>query len=245
MIYLCTATEAEAKAALHLGFRAPDSGRIREVMCGANRVKVVVTGIGPRAAGAAMQSAAADIDSDKPCAVMVAGTCGALSASVREGAIVTYAECFFAASASLERVTTDPKLTEHVARTLRQAGIESQSVCGITSPEVAATRREKSRQAATGANVVDMESFVILSAARQMDVPAVVLRVVSDGVDREFPDFSRAISPEGSVNRLAAAAIAVRAPLATARLMLAQRRALQRLSLALEAILGSRWPDAG
>lgn len=246
LIYLLAATGAEVRAVPGMAFRAWNPAVNSTVTFGANRVQGCVTGIGPQAAGSAMQSAAARINNAKPRAMLVTGTCGALMAGLREGAIVTYTECLFAGLAGEERVIADAELTARMTRTLGQAGIEFQSVRGITTAKVAATRQAKTRLAETGASVVDMESYVILSAAREVDVPAVVLRVVSDGVDREFPDFSRAITPEGRVNRLAAAAIAATAPLSTARLMLAQQRALRKLSLALEAVLGSNcWPDAG
>lgn len=237
VIYLLTATEAEARAAPLAALRGLNSG--------VNGVKIFVTGIGPQATASAMQAVAEGASADKPRAIVVAGTCGALAAGLREGAVVTYSECLFDGLASAERVTPDAELTGRMASVLRQCGIECQSITGVTSPKAAATRQEKNRLAATGASVVDMESYVILSAARQMAVPAVVLRAVSDGADREFPDFTRSITLEGGVNRLVAAAIASAAPLATVRLILAQRRALRRLSLALETVLGSgNWPGA-
>lgn len=245
-IYLLTATEAEARAAPRRAYRVLNPGSSHEANCGANRVKLFVTGVGPRAAGSAMRFMTADMNRAKPRVIVVAGTCGALAAGVQEGTIVTYAECLFAGSTSLESAAPDAELNARMERLLRKAGIEPQSVRGVTSPVVAATRGEKIRLAASGASVVDMESYVILSAARQMEIPAAVLRVVSDGVDREFPDFTRAITPEGRVKRLAAAEIASTAPLATARLMWAQRRALRKLRFALETISGSGgWLDAG
>lgn len=245
-IYLLTATEAEARAAARRAFRAPKPGLSREITCGVNRVQVFVTGVGPRAAESAMRSLADEMRVAKPCVIIVAGTCGGLGEGVQEGTIVTYTECLFERSASVESATTDAELTARMGLVLREAGIESRSVKGVTSPVVAATRGEKIRLAASGASVVDMESYVILSVARQIGVPTLVLRVVSDGADLEVPDFTRAITPAGRVNRLAAAAIASRSPFATARLMLAERRALRKLSLALGTVLGSGcWLDAG
>jgi nucleoside phosphorylase len=59
---------------------------------------------------------------------------------------------------------------------------------------VASTKDDKLQLAATGAQVVDMESYEVLSAAHKLGIPAIVVRVVSDSLDRKLPDFNRALN---------------------------------------------------
>lgn len=69
--------------------------------------------------------------------------------------------------------------------------------------------------------------------------PVAVVRVVSDSLDREMPDFNPALKPNGEINRLAAARIAAQSPLRTLRFMALQRRALRELRSALECLLSA------
>jgi adenosylhomocysteine nucleosidase len=69
----------------------------------------------------------------------------------------------------------------------------------LTSERVVGTIKEKARLAPFG-DAVDMESFAILSAARERNVPAVAIRVISDGFDQDMPvNFSTAIDQKGRV----------------------------------------------
>jgi len=58
--------------------------------------------------------------------------------------------------------------------------VACKSVLGTTSPRVAINKDDKLRLAGNGAQVVDMETCEVLSAAYKSGVPAVVVRVVSD-----------------------------------------------------------------
>jgi hypothetical protein len=65
-------------------------------------------------------------------------------------------------------------------------------------------------------------------------VPLVVLRVVSDSIDRTLPDLNRALDDGGALDNRKALKVALASPLRTARLLAANRRAMQRLKPALE-----------
>jgi hypothetical protein len=84
-----------------------------------------------------------------------------------------------------------------------------------------------------------MESYPILEAASTAGVPAAVLRVVADSLDRELPDFNRALDGAGGLDGRKALKVALRSPVRTARLLAANRRAMQHLTRALEVILKS------
>jgi hypothetical protein len=84
-----------------------------------------------------------------------------------------------------------------------------------------------------------MESYPILSAAERGGVPAVVLRVVSDSLDTEMPDFNRALNPQGALDGRRALWIAFGSPLQTIRLLSSNKHAMQRLAPAIKLILES------
>ncbi len=71
---------------------------------------------------------------------------------------------------------------------------------GVTSPRIAVSRNDKLELAQTGALVLDMESYEIISAAHKFGIRAMVVRVVSDSLDRQLPNFNRALNPDGTVN---------------------------------------------
>ena len=82
-----------------------------------------------------------------------------------------------------------------------------------------------------------MESYKIVAGANQAQVPVLVLRVVSDSLDRKMPDFNRALKPTGDFDGLKALRIAVGSPLRTLRMIAASRRAIRHLEIVLEVIL--------
>lgn len=107
-----------------------------------------------------------------------------------------------------------------VARTVR-AGIGDEffatdsrlrrlaAVCGArvvdafySSERMLITAREKSSMGLL-ADAVEMESYAILEEARKWHVPAVAIRVISDGAGEDLPlDFNRTISRRGRINVL-------------------------------------------
>ena len=47
-----------------------------------------------------------------------------------------------------------------------------------------------------------MESYEIVAAALQARLPVAVIRVVSDSLDRQIPDFNLALEDNGEINSL-------------------------------------------
>lgn len=91
------------------------------------------------------------------------------------------------------------------------------------------------------ADAVDMESFYVMSEARQHGVPAVAVRAISDPVDQNLPlDFNRAIGKDGEVGWLPALSQIAAAPGRLPQLMrfgLESSRAARRLARFLERYL--------
>ena len=82
-----------------------------------------------------------------------------------------------------------------------------------------------------------MESYSILEAAATAGVPAAVLRVVADSIDRVLPNLNRALNDDGALDGRKALRVAVGSPLRTAKLLAANKQAMQHLGKALEIVL--------
>ena len=210
--------------------------------CGPNEVVLVISGMGPRNASRtskdALRKAAGASPASKPDAVLVIGICGGLTASLEEGRIVTYSECR-STDASAPVLAGSDRILDAIVDRLESSAVPCERVLGLTSARIATTRRERLALADSGARVVDMESYPIIEAASTAGVPAAVLRVVADSLDRELPDFNRALDDAGGLDGRKALKVALGSPVRTARLLAANRRAMQHLTRALEVILKS------
>jgi len=250
LIYVFAASHMEGRPVERLMAAGSDTGKIGLVQArpaGGNRVTLIITGMGPRDARTRARVAlgldrANDLKNPairtQPDAVIMIGLCGALSTSLGESAIAVYTEVL-STLAGRPPLRCTRSLRERITNLLASKRVPCELVVGITSPRMAVTRQEKLRLAESGAGVVDMESYEILSAAAEAGVPAAVLRVVSDTVDARMPDFNQALSAEGRVGTGKAARIALRHPLQTARLIFANHRAMESLGEALKIVLRS------
>lgn len=215
------------------------SGRI-----GTNDVVLFVTGIGPKAARSSATSALLTSSpsantppaSCRPDAVFVIGTCGSLNSSIGEGDIIVYSECLTSDTNTVRAYCTTP-LAEHLSRLLRAKRIASRKAVGVSTPRIATTKEEKLKLAKLGAEVVDMESYEIIAAANQVRLPVAVIRVVSDSLDRQIPDFNPALRDNGKLDSLKLLTVAVGSPILTAKVLAASRRALEKLKSALRVVL--------
>jgi len=212
----------------------------------ANQVTLIVSGMGPKKAMAAAQSLLNANENQigrtstalKSDAVLVIGLCGGLTESLSEGRIVTYTNCL-SADPTKPPIEPSPQIANRMIQLLASSNIPCDKVAGLTSPQIATNREHRRRLAQTGAAVVDMESYAVLAAAARAGVPAAVLRVVSDSVDRELPDLNRALNDDGALDGRKALGVAIGSPLRTLRLLAANKRAMQKLSDALRIVLPS------
>lgn len=252
-VYIFAATKWEARAVERIRSVTWTGGAEDQRTSGTtgrNRVRVFVTGVGPAAARASVQSMIAALERrelPRPDALCVIGACGSLRARLSENTIVTYGTCLREQAAPPKggsRTECSYALIQRAKAALDAEGIRCEIVAGITSPTVAAGRSEKLRLAEYGADVVDMESYEILAAASEAGIARLAVRVISDSLDREMPDFTRAIRPAGDTDTLLATRIALRAPISTLRMIVAQQRAVARLSRAMEVVLASHCFDA-
>jgi len=215
---------------------------------GDDRFAVIITGMGTRnaeaeadaATGLATRGASGGPPlKEKADAVLVIGLCGGLTESLREQRIVAYTECLSSGPNKAPPLQCSPVLTGGIVRRLQDEGITVDRVAGITSPRIATTKADRLALAKSGAAVVDMESYPIVSAGARAGIPVVVLRVVSDSLDTEMPDFNRALNALGALDGRKALWIALGSPLQTLRLLGSNKRAIERLKPAVKLILES------
>ena len=234
LIYVFAASSMEGQPVRRIGVPSDSNSILR---CGPNDVVLITGGMGPINAriktDAALRSAPA-----KPDAVLNIGLCGALTPSLPEGRIVSYTDCR-STQAAKPLLRCSEKIVNAMADLLKSSSVFCDPVVGITSQQIATTRAERSALANLGAAVVDMESYAILESAASAGTPAAVLRVVSDSVDRVLPDFNRALNENGALDGRKALKVALGSTLRTAKLLAANRRAMQQLAKALEIVLKS------
>ena len=220
-------------------FAASDmEGQAVGKIAGPHEVSIVIAGMGP--ANAKAKAEAVLGEGSKPDAVVVIGLCGGLVATLPEGSIVTYNECFSTDMGRLP-LPCSQTITNAMMEALTSSKIHCDRVSGITSRRIATSRNERLELAKSGATVVDMESYSIAAVASAVGIPSVVVRVVADSIDRELPDLNRALNEAGGLDGRKALKIALGSPLRTARLLAANKRAMQRLTPALAVALSAQW----
>jgi hypothetical protein len=246
-VFAASKSEADPLARLLGVSRWDTPNHAGPITAGPNQLEFFITGMGPKWATeravqilsrgrdphseGERQGEAADV-------AIVIGLCGSLTASLAESAIVMYSSCLSAMNGGTS-CTCTPELSERVTALLNAQTVVCNSVLGVTSPRVAVNKGDKLRLARTGAQVVDMESYGILSAAHRLGVPTIVVRVVSDSLDRKLPDFNRALNSDGSINNSMAFRLMLGSPLLTVRAYLASTRATRRLATALRPVLSA------
>ncbi|MGH9406703.1 MAG: hypothetical protein ACRD3D_12820 [Terriglobia bacterium] len=248
LIYVFASSKMEAQPILALAAKDESAQQGRAVMSdlGDNRFAVVITGMGTGnariKADAALGLTSSGADGVRQAtlkrdAVLVIGLCGGLTEAMREERIVVYTECLSADKSPPLRCA--PALTDVILETLQKHRITCDRVVGITSPRIASNRSEKLALARSGASVVDMETYQILSAAGRAGVPAAVLRIVGDPLDTNIPDFNSALNANGGLIGGKAIWIALGSPFETWHLLIMNKRAMARLAPAVKLILES------
>lgn len=245
MVYVFASSKMEAQPVLGLAQKDAHSEQTPVIVeRNGKQFAAIITGMGMRNAKTKAEAAlgltgAGSVGgpptTDKPEAIVVIGLCGGLTEALREENIVVYRDCLSAGIQTPLRCS--PILTNAIVENLQTSGITCDRVTGITSPRIASGRIEKVQLAKSGASVVDMESYEILSAAARAEVPAAVVRVVSDSLEANMPNFNPALDANGGLNGRKALGIALGSPLKTLRLIGANKRAMGCLTPAVRLVL--------
>lgn len=241
LIYLFAASQSDGERFASLLSQSETSPSVfRRGRVGVNEVALFVTGIGPKPASSKAMSTLQSFGPQgnslrRPDAVVVAGTCGSLSRTIKEGDVIFYSGCLSTSKA--DRLNCNATLAKHFKNRLNLRGFLCRSALGISSPRVATSQSEKLELAKSGAEVVDMESYEIVAAAGQAGLPVVVIRVVSDSLDRQIPDFNFILRENGEIDPINLLKLGIRSPILTTTTLAAIHRAVGKLRSALAIVL--------
>jgi adenosylhomocysteine nucleosidase len=199
---------------------------------GKTAIRVVATGIGPRAATRAADLALAQARFGT---ALITGLCGALSPAFVVGDALVYREI---RSPHGRPIELEPALAASLGRRLvrGQTGIRA-----VHSDRIVAHASDKH---ALGihydAEAVDMESYALADRLGQAGVAVGVVRVTSDAVSDDLPELDRALDGSGGMDSFALALAFARSPLAAARLIAHATKALAALRDTVRAIVAAR-----
>lgn len=172
----------------------------------------------PIRAGAAAVTTPALISAlrESPAMILILGVCGGLRPDDRVGEVVVYTTCQDEAG---QTYSLNERLSAKLAPAWRR-------VKGITTARTLSQAQEKQTLAARwGVEVVDMEGVPLLKALAGM--PVVMVRVISDGGDRDLPDLSQAFDSQGNLRPWPLTLAMLRNPLAAAHLIQGSLKALK------------------
>jgi nucleoside phosphorylase len=206
--------------------RRNDTARVYESQIDGVRLRIVVTGIGARAAAAT----AAIAFREEPDLCIAAGLAGGLHDSLAVADIVAPATVYGPDGTSVE---CDASLLS-LAR-----GCGALEIAALYSARAVVVTAAEKREFAATAQAVDMESRAVLGHGQIHAVPGIAIRAVSDLAAVDLPiDLNRVISPRGHVSRMRLARVLALRPRAVSglvRLGLDGHRAAVALSVFLEA----------
>ncbi len=161
-----------------------------------------------------------------PPRVLVMGLCGSMNPHYRIGATVLYQDCVYPLEGSEPKSQSCDRPLTDLLYSLIQQNVDL--VKGLTSDRLIHTATQKRHLAQTlGADVVDMEGFAVLEVLSRAGVAVAMLRVVSDDCDRDIPDLTAALSPEGLMQPLPLALGMIRQPIGAMRLIRGALRGLK------------------
>jgi adenosylhomocysteine nucleosidase len=202
---------------------------IFQTQIGRAAVDFVVTGMGMENARRGAEAAMSEAHT----VCIASGFAGSLKATHRVGDVL--------AARAVQQLGKSK--TIECSRNLFMAAYENQAVEAkmfLTVDHLIGTAKEK-QKLAPFADAVDMESFATLAAAKEKNMPAVVIRVISDRFDEDMPaDIDTTVDQRGRVNIRGVAKHIARHPLqlpALIRLGRQSRTAAEALAHFLEGFI--------
>jgi adenosylhomocysteine nucleosidase len=200
--------------------RADGPVPVYETRVGRVRLRVVLTGIGQRAAAAA----AATVFQDRPDICIASGLAGGLNGALCVADIIAAASV---RDRDGRRIDSDPRLLALAV------GRGAATVDLYSSPIVLVSAAQKRRMSAVG-DAVDMESMAILGESSDLGIPCIAIRAISDPASVDVPlDLNRTVTDDGRfspVRLIAALAARPQAVPGLVRLGLDGRRAAAALA---------------
>jgi adenosylhomocysteine nucleosidase len=171
-----------------------------ETRIGGVRLRVVLTGIGPRAASAAT----AMVFQDRPDVCIASGLAGGLSQALRVADIIAAGTVRGPHGRTID---SDPRLLALAGR------CGARAVNTLYSSETMVVNSEQKRRMSVIADTVDMESATILGESRDRGVPGIAIRAISDPASVDLPlDFNPTLTDQGRLSLVRVMAALARHP---------------------------------
>jgi adenosylhomocysteine nucleosidase len=185
---------------------------------------VVLTGVGQRAAAAAIET----VFQDRPDVCIASGLAGGLNEALRVADIIAAGRVRDSDGC---RIDSDPRL---LALAVRRGA----SAVNMYSSPIMLVSGEQKRRMSVVADAVDMESTVILGRSRRLGIPCIAIRAISDPATLDVPlDLNQTLTDSGRfspVRMIAAVARRPRAVPGLVRLGFDGRRAAAALAAFLD-----------
>jgi adenosylhomocysteine nucleosidase len=164
---------------------------------GGSEVEVLLTGVGPARAGAAVR----ELMRGEPGAFnfcVSSGLAGALRPTYRVGQVLA-ARSVFSETPRADMADRELQSSEALISFAPECG--STLVDRFYTAGHVVAKAEEKRHLGETADAVEMESFDILYEAHASGIPAVAIRAISDSVDEDLPlDMADILNSEGQVS---------------------------------------------
>lgn len=211
---------------------------------GENLVELFCTKMGPKNA---TENSFKALEKSKGKIVLIIGLAGGLSLNSHQNDLVIYNDCYFLEehqSNQINKINCDKKLTNFLCSSLQSQNINILQGYGITLSKVVCQAQEKLLLSKKyNALAVDMESYQILKAAKEKQLPATVLRVISDDAKGDLPDLNATMNKNGDVNNLKVIWQFAKHPILAARFLVNLNKSISRLKTLLPKILGGNFQE--
>jgi nucleoside phosphorylase len=243
---IVTAVDLEFQTVSRLLQNPSGDSRVCEGMAGRRRVTLFQSGMRAPGWAGRVQPYLASRPWD---ALLVLGFAGALAPGLQPGDGVVYDRCLALPDSSnkiesdrdeIASISSDNYFSRFVFDACKCAGLRISSGTGVMMDRVITRSVEKCALAqAHRAHAVDMETFAIWQAvhqAGQAGLPVAALRIVSDDLHADLPDFNRAYRRNGTLIMPQMARALLARPVASGRFFLGLKTAVASLRIAAKAL---------
>src|SRR5262245_49867592 len=182
---------------------------------GSRRITVLKSGMGARGFA---ERLAKHLSLNNYDALMVVGFAGGLNPNLKNGDAIIYDICHQVNINRISSIPCDTYLSKLMSDILQKSMLKSILGSGVTVDRIVTGTREKIALGIQyNALAADMESYLVMAVCAEARLPAAVLRIISDGVEANLPDFNNAIQSDGRINNWRMAATIIRTPLVSLR----------------------------
>jgi nucleoside phosphorylase len=186
--------------------------------------------------------------------LLIAGLAGGLDPQLKSGDAVIYDFCCdarnsFNSAYSKEKpsgrdqnasIRCDDEISESLFEMSKASGQRCFRGSGVTVDRIITEAKEKiSLGLRYHASAVDMESFDVLRICAAFDLPAVVLRVISDEAESDLPNFNFAARADGRMDAWRTAAVMAVRPRASFGFLRSIKFVMKSLRRNLEVVLNA------